>query len=211
MVEYLNHLFNEESIKIIDEFINSEYHCHKFLNIDMSRNIEQYDLIVESMKQKYGENSYFFTEEELDEFESAKKRFIEFFQNNDINWETDETLIEELEQIRNTESKYEEIIYFNELIFLPKIMSDLSALKKYSSSDTLSWREDGTRYLRKSRIIVLNKIPFEELYLPRNFCMRMNNLTCHSKNEYYESIHSNIQNYRMNLLDKFWNPTNMLK
>ena len=70
----LNHLFDENTEGIINQFIDSEYHNERFLNIDLSKNIEKYDYLVDSMKKEYKENSYFFTKEELDEFETTKNR-----------------------------------------------------------------------------------------------------------------------------------------
>ena len=91
------------------------------------------------------------------------------------------------------------------------MMSDHSALKRYCSNESFTYQGSSKYFLQNSKIIIFNKIPVEELHLPRSINIRMTNTSIHSKNEYYESIQKNIQNYRMELLDRIWNPTNMLK
>ncbi len=212
MTEYCIPYFNEENRSRIDNFIEKTVNFESFLNIDLSENIESYDHILNCMKEKYTENSYFMTENELNEFESAKKRLNDAFEAVDEEDEDVNPAINDnqFDILSNIIKSYDLLFYTEELIFLPRMMTDHAALKRYISSDSYIFtrQQDGEliRLHRKSRIIILNKQNTDQLNLPRNMHTRMVSTSINSKNEFYEYINSRMNIIKHELMEKTWHP-----
>ncbi len=212
MTEYCIHYLNDENRSKINNFIEKTVNFESFLNIDLTENIESYDHILNCMKEKYTENSYFMTENELNEFESAKKRLNDAFEAVDEEDEDVNPAINDnqFDILSNIIKSYDLLFYTEELIFLPRMMTDHAALKRYCSSDSYIFtrQQDGEliRLHRKSRIIILNKTNVDQLNLPRSIHTRMISTSANSKNEFYDSIDSRMNIIKQELMEKTWHP-----
>ncbi len=213
MTEYCKLYFSEEDFNTINSFIESENSGHRFLNIYLD-NEDIHNYILDNMKQKYKDDCAIFSEEELEQFETADRNLgmtPDLFEGNN-NTNEDENDMDNINFHENLVIWENYLNHFNEkkIIILPRIMKNSGIFKILCSQNTLVYtsviKNQIIDITFRAKIIILNKISFEKIETVLGVKKRAIQTSILSEKEIYDKNNEAIKIFNGELIAKTWHP-----
>lgn len=218
MTENCKQYFNDNDLKTINDFIESNDNNHRFLNIYFNENNQLInDYFLESMKKEYKDDCLVLSEKELEEFERVDRLLgmtPDIFEGDDQVNEEDEDNFHENHVIWEN---YLNLFNEKKIVILPRIINKKNngIFKMILSRSLMMYtsviNNEMVQMVPHAKIIVLNKIKLENLVLEQGIKKRMIKTNILSEIEIMDKNEKQIGPYKNDLIEKTWHPDRLIE